>query len=149
MVEYKHYENEKIRLTVSDGDTEKLKKDAENGVKIVTDFGEFVFFPSKVVVDPVGDPILYIKFNHKERLVLFHYTRHPESRMAAENFKLAIMMAYKMTGVNYAVRDIMEYITEIEKVTKKLEDGEIPLKEGVHPDMKDAIDHIDQIDKKE
>ncbi len=149
MVEYKHYENEKISMTVSDGDTEKIKKDAENGVKIITDFGEFVFFPSKIIVDPVGDPILYIKFNHKERLVLFHHTRHPESRMAASKFILAITMANKMTGANYVVRDIMEYIAEIEKVTKKLKDGDITLKEGVHPDMKDAIDRIDQIDKKE
>lgn len=136
----KHYENDFIKMTqISDKDAENLKKVAEGGIKIYTDFGEFVFFPSKVITDPVGDPILYIKFNHKEKLVLYHYTQHPESRKAADDFKLTIMMANKMSGSFYAVRDIMDYITEIEKLTQKLLDGDAQLKDGIHPDMKDTL----------
>src|SRR3990167_6816625 len=104
MAEYKHYENKFVKMTISDEDAEKLKKDAEGGIKIYTDFGEFVFFPSKVITDPVGDPILYIKFKHKEKLVLYHYTQHPGSRKAANDFKLAMMMANKMSESDYVVR---------------------------------------------
>lgn len=141
MAEYKHYENKFIKMTteISDEDAEKLKKDAEGGIKIHTDYGEFVFFPSNVITDPVGEPILYIKFNHKEKLVLYHYTQHPESRKAVNDFKLTIMMTNKISGHNYAVRDIMDYIAEIEKLAQKLKDGEIQLKDGIHPDMKDAL----------
>lgn len=49
------------------------------------------------------------------------------------------MIANKMSGSDYAVRDIMDYITEIEKLTQKLRDGDIQLKDGIHPDMKDAL----------
>ena len=72
-------------------------------------------------------------------MVLYHYTDHPESRKAANDFKLSIMIANKMSGSDYAVRDIMDYITEIEKLTQKLRDGDIQLKDGIHPDMKDAL----------
>lgn len=144
MPEYKHYENKFVKMTtqISDEDAEKLKKDAEGGIKIYTDFGEFVFFPSNVITDPVGDPILYIKFKHKEKLVLYHYTQHPESRKAVNDLKLSIMMANKiskMSGNDYVVRDITDYISEIEKLAQKLQDGEIQLDDGVHPDMKDAL----------
>lgn len=141
MAEYKHYENKFVKMTtqISDEDAEKLKKDAEGGIKIHTDSGEFVFFPSNVITDPVGDPILYIKFNHKEKLVLYHYTQHPESRKAVNDFKLVIMTTNKISGHNYTVRDIMDYIAEIEKLAQKLKDGEIQLKDGIHPDMKDAL----------
>jgi hypothetical protein len=140
MDEYKHYENKFIKMTteISEEDAEKLKKE-EGGIKIYTDYGEFVFFPSNVITDPVGDPILYIKFKHKEKLVLYHYTQHPESRKAVNDFKLSIMMTNKISGHDYVVRDIMDYIAEIEKLTKKLQDGDIQLKDGIHPDMKDAL----------
>lgn len=141
MAEYKHYENEFVKMTteISDADEEKLKKEADGGIKICTDYGEFVFFPSNVITDPVGDPILYIKFNHKEKLVLYHYTQHPESRKALNDFKMVITMANKINRDNYTIRDIMDYITEIEKLGQQLKDGEIQLKDGIHPDMKDAL----------
>lgn len=141
MSEYKHYENKFIKMTtqISDEDAEKLKKDAEGGIKIYTDFGEFVFFPSSVITDPAGEPMLHIKFNHKEKLVLYHYAQHPQSRKALNDFKLAMMMANKMSCSDYVVRDIMDYISEIEKVAQKLRDGDIQFKDGIHPDMKDEL----------
>lgn len=141
MVEYKHYENKFVKMTtqISDEDAEKLEKDAEGGIKIYTDYGEFVFFPRMVIKDPVGEPILYVKFNGEEKLVTYHYTRHPESRKAVDDLKMIVLAANKTSGHNYAVRDIMDYITEIEKVSQQLKDGEIQLKDGIHPDMKDAL----------
>lgn len=140
MNEYKHCENKFIKMTteISEEDAEKLKKE-EGGIKIYTDFGEFVFFPNKVITDPVGDPILYLKFNHEDKLVTYHYTQHPESRKAVDDFKSVIMLANKMSGNDYAVRDIMDYIAEIEKLSRQVRDGEIQLKDGIHPDMKDAL----------
>ena len=141
MAEYKHYENKFVKMTtqISDVDAEKLEKEADEGIKIYTDYGEFVFFPSSVITDSAGEPIIYIKFNHEEKLALYHYTQHPESRKAVDDLKMVILVANKTSGHNYAVRDIMDYITEIEKVSQQLKDGEIQLKDGIHPDMKDAL----------
>ena len=140
MVEYKHYENNAIRMTsVSDEEADKIKKDAESGIKIKTEFGEFIFFPSNEMLDPVGDHILYIKFNHKEKLVLYYMTQHPESRNALDMLKTSIMMTNMIRGENYVVRDIMDYIEDIEKVAMELKDGKIKLRDGVHPDMKDVF----------
>ena len=140
MTEYKHFENKAVRMTsVSDEDLDKLKKDTEAGINIYAEFGEFTFFPSNVIEDHLGDPILYVKFNHKEKLVLYHTTQHPESRQALEKFKLSIMIASTISNENYVVRDIMDYIKEIEKVAKDLKDGKVKLKDGIHPSMKDAF----------
>ena len=99
MAEYKHYENKFVKMTtqISDVDAEKLEKEADEGIKIYTDYGEFVFFPSSVITDSAGEPIIYIKFNHEEKLVTYHHTQHPESRKAANDFKMVIMMTnYKI-----------------------------------------------------
>lgn len=85
----KHYENDFIKITqISEEDAEKLKKDAEKGIKIYTDFGEFVFFPSKVITDPVGEPILYIKFNHKRNwfCIIIRTIQKVEKRQMISNY---------------------------------------------------------------
>ena len=134
----RHYENDAVRMTSCSA----IKQLPKGGIKIKTESGEFEFFPSKEIVDPVGDTILYVKFNHKERLVLYHTTNHPESRQALEKFKISIMMANMMSRgklENYVVRDIMDYIKEIEKIAEDFKGGKIKFKDGIHPEMKDVF----------
>ena len=138
----KYYENDAVRMTsCTSGD--KIKKIPKDGIKIKTEFGEFEFFPSQEIVDPVGDPIIYIKFNHKEKLILYHTTNHPERRRALEKFKASVMMANTMSRGklgNYIVRDIMDYVEEIEKITEDFKSGKIKFKDGIHPEMKDVFE---------
>lgn len=136
MVEYKHYENEAVRMTSAEDI--KIGPDPESGIKIKTEKGEFTFFPSVAIKDLLGDPILYVKFNRKEKLVLYHITEHSESKQAAEKLKTFSTIVEEY-GEDWAVCDIMHYIKEIEKLDEELKEGKIVLKDGIHPSMKEAI----------
>lgn len=51
------YENDAVRVTSISGDGDKIKK-IPDGIKIQTESGEFVFFPTKEIIDPVVDNTL-------------------------------------------------------------------------------------------
>lgn len=139
MSNYKHFENDAIRMTIADGN-EELKKDLDKGIKIKTEYGEFIFMPTCMISDHAGDPIIYFKFNHREKLVLYHMTQHPDGMNAFTSLRNVVDIANRTIKEGYIVRDIMDYIKETEKVVKKLKDGDIELKDDIHPDMKYAFD---------
>lgn len=137
---YKHFENEFLKMTLSKDDVATKKDD---GVVIKTDLGEFTFYPNREIRDHMGDVLLYVKFNHKEHLILCYMTDHPESRRTFHAFQMVVLLANKMKGENYVVRNLMDYLDEIGKVYKELERGDIEFKDGIHPDMKKYFDEGD------
>jgi hypothetical protein len=124
-----------IRLETLDKD-EMPEPEKDKGIKIGYKGFEFVFFPRIIVSDKDKKTIFGIKFNYAERLVLFWRT--PDK--IEEDSKIDEFLQMFTPGLkesNFEIRNVMDYIPEIYETAVKIGKGELPLKDGPHPDWKD------------
>ena len=113
------FENEKVKMYKPEKQDSKLLTDP-NFVQIPYPNGVMGFLPDMTWKDHAGDDVLYFKFKHKENLVLYLETGHPESRRASDGLKLSIQMANFDAGKNYAVVDFKEYTDECYRAMKEM-----------------------------
>ena len=134
---YSHFETDLIRgIVVEDGTSSKIKPGS--GIKIKIEDPEFdkegcemELIGFTTICDKAGDEVLYVKFNHKEKLILYYETPHTESRRALELFK-----EIESLVLNYQVRDMRDYLKECYRNIKAKEAGRLKTKPGKHPDMR-------------
>jgi hypothetical protein len=89
--------------------------DTMEDLKLKTEIGDFFFCPTFIIKDKLENPLLHVRFNRKEKLVLYHITENPDSKQAAEKLKTEFTAIAKGYGEDWIVYDIVEYIKEIDE----------------------------------
>lgn len=82
-------------------------------IKLKTEIGDFIFCPTFIIRDKLENPLLYVRFNRKEKLAFYHITENPDSKQAAEKLKTKFTTIAKGYGEDWIVLDVMEYFKEI------------------------------------
>lgn len=113
----KVFENDMI--AVSSATEKEFESDNDIPIIKIGDF-DFKLVGFSIIRDNAGDDVLYYKWRHDKKLILYHMTDHPGSGEALNVF----ILVGKFGG--YAVRNIKDYINEIirtqDEVKKRLKD---------------------------
>ena len=137
----KHIETDFYRATIIEDPELVKKQDTKGGIKVPYEYKgkvhEIMFFPGMTIFDSAGDPILYYKISHKERLVLYLMTGHPDSQSAAITLSDGLAIFFGITGKKYQIKNVMDYFL---KMLEDMESGKFTLdgkpaefKSGPHP----------------
>lgn len=143
--EYSHSETTHGRMTVINN-TEKVKKLIEVGDEPGTitlkypdptpenPENEFAIKLTGFakIADAAGDEVLYIKEKAEENLLVFLLTKHPDSRRALTELRIALIK----NGLERVVfQNIEDTIKEMMAQCKSIMAGTIKPEPGVHPKM--------------
>lgn len=108
----KIFENDMIIVSTAtkkdSGSSESSDSESDNDIPVIKmDDFTFKLVGFGIVRDNAGDDLLYYKWKHNEKLILYCMTDHPGSREA-----LGVFILVGQLG-GYAVRDLRDYLKEI------------------------------------
>lgn len=133
--EYRHFENEKMRMTEIKGDiTEYFKEDMESLEKRGLVFpdskgGKIALMGFTSFSDNAGDFVFHYKIFDNGRGFLYLKTGHPESEQFG-NFMITLAKIKDMVILN-----ALDQIKEMGIAFKNAENNELEMKPGIHPGM--------------
>ena len=138
---YSHFETDMVRgIFVEGGAFSKIKPGSGIKIKIEDpelkkEGSEMELIGFTTISDKAGDEVLYVKFNHEKKLILYYETPHTESRRVLKLLK-EIVHRQESLGLKYQLRDMRDYLKECYRNIKAKEAGKLKTKPGKHPDMK-------------
>lgn len=104
----KVFENDMIMVSTVAKDELESDNDDNNDIPIIKiDNFSFKLIGFNIIRDNAGDDVLYYKWKHDKKLILYYMTDHPGSGEALNVFILVGNVG------GYVVRDLRDYIKEI------------------------------------